>query len=130
MSEIVFSSWSGQVVDNRSGHIASATIPVPLGYDNEAIAAFISWDGVVIADPNINIVALANAYMQEAAQLACGECNMGYKGMSVISETLARMAGGQGKVETSHFLRNWRMVSKRTPPAIIALTLSLRCSMH
>jgi formate dehydrogenase beta subunit len=56
-----------------------------------------SWDGLVISDRNVNVVALASAYMNEAARLACGECSMGYKGTHVISETLARIAGGQGQ---------------------------------
>jgi formate dehydrogenase beta subunit len=102
MSDIVFSSWGGQIVDNRSGQsIAASTadIKVPLSYANNEVAAFMSWDGLVISDKNVSVVALANAYMREAAKLACGECSMGYKGLSVISDALLRITAGQGKPE-------------------------------
>ena len=102
MSEVVFSSWGGAVVDNRSGQASSATdIKVPLAFAGKDVAA---WDGLVVTDKNVNVVSLANAYMAEAAKLACGECSMGYKGTHVISEMLARIAGGQGKAEDIDFL--------------------------
>jgi formate dehydrogenase beta subunit len=107
MSDIVFSSWGGQVVDNRSGQSVAATaadIKLPLNYGSQHIAAFMSWDGLVITDKNVSVVALASAYMREAAKLACGECSMGYKGTAIISETLSRIAGGQGKPEDVELL--------------------------
>ena len=72
MSDIVFSSWGGQVVDNRSGQSvtsAVADIKLPLKYADNEVAAFVSWDGLVITDKNVNVVALASAYMREAAKL-------------------------------------------------------------
>ena len=97
MNDFAFSSWGGTVVDNRSGQATQATVNLPLSYDNQAITAFISWDGLVLADSGVNVAALADAYMREAAQLACGECNMGYKGMAVVSDTLGNITGGMGK---------------------------------
>jgi formate dehydrogenase beta subunit len=105
MSELVFSSWGGAVVDNRSGQAAPAAgIKVPLAFADKEVAAFMSWDGLVIADKSVNVVALATAYMDEASKLACGECSMGYKGTHVISDTLSRIANGQGKSEDVDFL--------------------------
>jgi formate dehydrogenase beta subunit len=107
MSDIVFSSWGGKVVDNRSGQAVAASalgIKVPLDYDGNDIAAFISWDGLIVADSGVNVVALCNAYMMEAAKLACGECSVGYKGMAVVSDILFRIASGQGKSEDIELL--------------------------
>jgi formate dehydrogenase (NADP+) beta subunit len=89
MSEVAFSSWGGQT--------GTSVTQIPLNYDGHSVVAFISWDGLVIADPGVSVVALADAYMIEAAKLACGECSMGYKGMAVVSQTVSRIAGGQGK---------------------------------
>jgi formate dehydrogenase beta subunit len=107
MREILFSSWESQVIDNRSGQSAvsyATDVKVPLKYAENDVAAFMSWDGLIITDKNINVVALANAYMHEAAQLACGECSLGYKGTTIISEILARIAGGLGKAEDVELL--------------------------
>lgn len=105
MSELIFSSWGGIVVDNRSGQPAPATdIKVPLVVSGKDVAAFMSWDGLVITDKNVSVVALVNAYMDEASKLACGECSIGYKGTHVISETLSRIANAQGKPEDIDFL--------------------------
>ncbi len=105
MSELVFSSWGGTVVDNRSGQTSQAAdIKVPLAVAGKEVAAFMSWDGLVITDNNVSVVALANAYMAEASKLACGECSMGYKGTHMISETLSRITSGAGKPEDIDFL--------------------------
>ncbi|MCL2615543.1 MAG: hypothetical protein FWD30_01950 [Dehalococcoidia bacterium] len=45
MSSVVFSSWEGQVVDNRSGQSAASAasdVKVPLKYGDSDVAAFIS----------------------------------------------------------------------------------------
>ena len=100
MSSVVFSSWEGQVVDNRSGqHAASAAsdIKVPLKYGDSDVAAFISWDGLVLADKKVSVVALVKAYIAEAAKLACGECSMGYRGLAVLADILGRICGGKGQ---------------------------------
>lgn len=100
MSDVVFSSWGRQVIDNRSGKgaaPAAADIKVPLTYAGGDISAFMSWDGMVVADKKVNVVALTRAYICESAKLACGECSMGYKGLSVLCDILCRIAGGKGQ---------------------------------
>ena len=98
MSEVLFSSWGGQVVDNRSGQSVVVDVKVPLKYANDDVAAFISRDGLVVTDKKVNVVALVRAYVDEAAKLACGECNLGYKGLSVLSNILGRITDGKGQV--------------------------------
>jgi len=97
MSEVLFSSWGGQVVDNRSGQSVVVDIKVPLKYANDDVVAFISRDGLVVTDKKVNVVALVRAYVDEAAKLACGECNLGYKGLSVLSDILGRITDGKGQ---------------------------------
>ncbi len=92
MSQTTFSSWGG-LISKDTG----AAVDVPQNYDGKEVAAFISWDGLVISDPSVNIVALADAYLREAAPLACGECNMGHSGMQVLSNLLSGITAGQGK---------------------------------
>ncbi|MCL2141072.1 MAG: FAD-dependent oxidoreductase [Dehalococcoidia bacterium] len=108
MSEVVFSSWGGQIVDNRNGQsTVDCDVQVPLKCGSNVIDAFMSWDGLVINDKNINVVALARAYIKEAAKLACGECSMGYSGFQLISGLLQRITEGhghEGDVELLHEL--------------------------
>ena len=104
MSEVLFSSWGGQVVDNRSGQGAAVDIRVPLKYADDDVAAFISRDGLVVTDKKVNVVALVRAYVDEAAKLACGECNLGYKGLSVLSDILGRIADGRGEAGDAELL--------------------------
>ncbi|MCL2707163.1 MAG: FAD-dependent oxidoreductase [Dehalococcoidia bacterium] len=100
MSELVFSSWGGQVIDNRSGKEATSAgveLSVPFKHADNNVAAFISWDGLMVADKKTNVVALVRAYMDESAKLACGECSVGYNGLTVLSDILCRIAGGRGQ---------------------------------
>jgi len=66
MTDILFSSWGGVVTDNR-GKPEGERQPVsllnlPLELDKEKkIKAFIGWDGIVIRDPEANMVDLIRA---------------------------------------------------------------------
>ncbi|MCL2615544.1 MAG: FAD-dependent oxidoreductase [Dehalococcoidia bacterium] len=51
----------------------------------------------MLADKKVSAVALVKAYIEEAAKLACGECNMGYRGLAVLADILARICGGKGQ---------------------------------
>jgi formate dehydrogenase beta subunit len=104
MTDILFSSWGGAVVDNR-GKSESERQPVsnlnlPLEFDKEKkVKAFIGWDGIALRDPEVNIIDLIRAYMEAVQKESCGKCTPCRVGTRIMSSILNRIAGGQGKAE-------------------------------
>jgi formate dehydrogenase beta subunit len=108
MSQAIFSSWNDKVLDARhdiTKPITASDIGLSLSYEHHEVKAFISWNGLIIADETINVVALVNAYMQEVTRLACGECTMGYQGTRLIAEILQRLVKGNGQEEDLKMLQ-------------------------
>jgi len=104
MTEILFSSWGGVVIDNRGKSEAErkpvSTINLPLEFDKERkIKAFIGWDGIVIRDPEANIIDLIRAYLEAVQNESCGKCTPCRVGTRIMATIMNRIADGQGKPE-------------------------------
>ena len=104
MTDILFSSWGGVVTDNRGKPEAerqpAAALNLPLEFDKETkIKAFIGWDGIVIRDPEVNIVDLIRAYLEAVQNESCGKCTPCRVGTRVMATIVNRIADGQGQVE-------------------------------
>jgi len=102
MTDILFSSWGGVVIDNRGKpEVERQPVPVlnlPLELDKEKkIKAFIGWDGIVIRDPEVNMVDLIRAYLEAVQEESCGKCTPCRVGTRIMATILNRMADGQGK---------------------------------
>ena len=100
MSKVVFSSWAGKIVDNRgleTGKYATVeNLELPLQYNGHQVRAFMSWNGLVVADDKVNVVDMAHSYLKEVQKLSCGECTVGYLGIKVMLDTLTRILSGEG----------------------------------
>jgi len=109
MSKVVFSSWTGEVIDNRGLHpdeYASAEdMKLPLQYNGHPVRAFMSWNGLVVADDKVDIVDMAHSYLKEVQELSCGECTVGYLGIKIMLDILAGIANGKGTEEDIALLR-------------------------
>jgi formate dehydrogenase beta subunit len=104
MTDILFSSWGGVVTDNRGKSEAErrpvSTLNLPLEFDKERkIRAFIGWDGIVIRDPEVNMVDLIRAYVEAVQKESCGKCTPCRVGTRIMTTVLNRIADGQGKAE-------------------------------
>jgi formate dehydrogenase beta subunit len=104
MTDILFSSWGGVVTDNRGKPEAErqpvSTLNLPLEFDREKkIKAFIGWDGIVIRDPEVNIVDLIRAYLEAVQKESCGKCTPCRVGTRIMATIMNRIADGQGKNE-------------------------------
>jgi formate dehydrogenase beta subunit len=110
MTDILFSSWGGVVTDNRgksdSERQPVTSINLPQEFDKERkIKAFIGWDGIVIRDPEANIIDLIRAYLEAVQNESCGKCTPCRVGTRIMATIMNRIADGQGKVENLEQLK-------------------------
>jgi formate dehydrogenase beta subunit len=101
MGDIVFSSWRGQIIDNRGKPQEQFEevpgLSLPLDCDGEGrIKAFMGWDGLTIRDLDVSIVDMCRAYMEAVQKESCGKCIPCRVGTRVILTTLRRIADGHG----------------------------------
>lgn len=102
LSQVVFSSWGREVVDNRRGgeaDLASINIKLPEKFrDQGKISAFMGWDGIILLDRDVDIVAMAAEYMERVQEkYCCAKCTPGKRGTRVLQDTLAKIVSGQGE---------------------------------
>jgi len=102
LSQVVFSSWGREIVDNRQGGIGEVDVvnkKLPVTYDGvRPMAAFMGWDGVIVADPKVDIVAMAAEYARRVQEdYCCAKCTPGKRGTRVLQDALARIVSGMGE---------------------------------
>ncbi len=110
MNKVIFSSWAGKIVDNRGldaeKYSNVENLEFPLQYNGHQVRAFMSWNGLVVADEGVNIVDMVCAYLQEVQKISCGECTVGYVGIKVMTDIVDRILGGEG-TEKDFDLLKW-----------------------
>jgi formate dehydrogenase beta subunit len=97
MNAASFSSWNGKIVDNRKGKAARSVdikFPAQLGLDN--VSAVMGWNGLVVMDPDADIISLTMNYLKEARKLSCGECSVCRIGIDRLLDIFGKMAEGDG----------------------------------
>ena len=102
MSQVVFSSWGRNIVDNRgAGEPKEAAFKLPVAFDgNRPLAAFMGWDGIIVYDKNVDVPAMAAEYMQRVQNLyCCGKCTPGKKGTKVLTDLLRSVMEGKASAE-------------------------------
>lgn len=111
MSQVAFSSWGRQVIDNRKGGDAEVDVAkkkFPVTFDGEKqISAFMGWDGLILNDPNVDVVAMAAEYAKRVQEdFCCAKCSPGKKGTRVMQDTLARIVSGEGEESDLETIEN------------------------
>lgn len=108
MNRVVFSSWGGNIVDNRRkavGYTSVENLEFPLEHNSHRVRAFISWRGLVVIDGKINVADMTYAYLKEVQKLSCGECSVGYLGVKVMLDTIGQILNGEGTPDDIDRLR-------------------------
>ncbi len=111
MSKVIFSTWRGELIDNRNkpeSEWVESSFTFPLEYDtNKPSRAFIGWDGVAIFDENIDAVKLATEYAATYQKYseACGRCAPGRWGGRILFDLLDKIARGEGSFEDIEHLQ-------------------------
>lgn len=100
MSGIVFSSWQGEVIDNRgkpeSEYAAPQRLTLPETFGGEEkIKAFMGWDGIALYELDVDIVHMCTQYIEAVQKESCGRCLPCRVGSRVILDILNRLCDGQ-----------------------------------
>ncbi len=97
MNTVTFSSWNGKILDNRKGAGANAVEPgLPTQVGGKNVTALMGWNGMVVTDPQADILSLTMAYIREARKLSCGECTVCMIGLDKVLAIMEGMAAGKG----------------------------------
>ncbi len=104
MEDIVFSSWQGEVVDNRTAGEGErkqpANVKLPPEFQpGERIRAFLGWDGIILRDADADIVGMCAGYAEAVQQESCGKCFPCRVGSRIVSDLFAKIASGRGRHE-------------------------------
>ncbi len=100
MTQVVFSSWGGKIIDNRKGEpLQESLFRLPTTFDGERpIAAFMGWDGIILHNPDVDIPLMTAEYMKRVqTSYCCGKCTPGKKGTRVLMDLFAGIIEGRGK---------------------------------
>ncbi len=102
MSEVVFSTWQDEFIDNRgksSDEWGQSAFKLPEDYTADRRSkAFIGWDGVAIFQEDIDAIRLATEYaaQYQVYSEACGRCAPGRWGGRILFDLLDKIARGEG----------------------------------
>ena len=129
MSQILFSTWQGELIDNRNTpkeEWAETGFKLPLEYDSDTPSrAFIGWDGVAIFDENIDAVKLATEYAAQYQEYseACGRCAPGRWGGRILFDLLDKIARGEGSFDDIEHLQEISKTMMQTSKCEIGRTV-------
>lgn len=100
MAKVLFSSWNNEIIDERKKDPAESTGPtglkLPAELEGAPLKAFIGWAGLVVADPQVNIVEALHRYFRAVQQESCGRCVPCRVGTRVIADQLEKLIRGEG----------------------------------
>jgi len=102
MTDILFSSWGDQTIDNRESSQATTgadpQITMPEQFKQDAsLKAFIGWDGIVLRSSDVDIVDMCRAYMEAVRDQSCGKCIPCQTGTKTMAAILDRICRGGGE---------------------------------
>ena len=127
MKDILFSSWEGQVVDNRDGSKMDSKVNKEIKWpekldETEPIKAFMGWDGFVLRSEEVQVVDLCRAYMEAVQNQSCGKCIPCQTGTTVMAKTLETICNGQGRQSDIDYLKDIAETVHRTAKCGIGKT--------
>lgn len=102
MNQIIFSSWGGEVIDNREkdfqAFLPVSHIELPEDFKKDTkIKALIGWYGIVLRSVDVDILDLCRAYMMAVHEHSCGKCIPCPTGTGLMADILEKMCKGQGR---------------------------------
>ena len=129
MSKVFFSSWRGEIVDNRNKAAeewAESSFKFPAEYDaSRPSNAFIGWEGFVLFSEDVDVVRLATEYaaQYQVYSEACGRCAPGRWGGRILYDLLDKIARGEGEMADVDHLKEISNSMKMTSKCEIGKTV-------
>jgi len=113
MTDIVFSSWGGELIDTRGNQtrnqvsIKDADLPEYFKQD-EKIKALMGWKGIILRSPEVDIIDFCRAYFEAVLEHSktCDKCNYCKTGWEEMLEVLQDIATGEATEEDLEFLQS------------------------
>ncbi|MFO7952377.1 MAG: FAD-dependent oxidoreductase [Bacillota bacterium] len=109
MSKVFFSSWNRKLNDERNKNLEERMdlqdLEVPSQLAGQNLKAFIGWAGMIIVDPQVDIVEALKEYYQNMQNESCGRCIPCRAGSKVIADRLEKLISGKGSKEDLTFLK-------------------------
>jgi len=104
MTNIIFSSWRQELIDNRKvaqqDRKQPGKLQLPAEFlPGEQIKAFMGWDGIILQDEDVNIVDMCAKYTEAVQQESCGKCFPCRVGTRIVGDWLSKIASGNGRKE-------------------------------
>jgi formate dehydrogenase beta subunit len=113
MTDIIFSSWGGEIIENRGNETQNAApikdLDLPEYFkQDEKIKALMGWKGIVLRSPEVDIIDLCRAYFEAvlAHSKTCDKCNYCKTGWEEMLEVFADIANGEATEEDLEFLQS------------------------
>ena len=129
MSKIYFSSWQGELIDNREVNEtewAESSFKFPIDYNIDVKSkAFIGWNGFVLFDKDVDVVKLASeyAYQYQKYSEACGRCAPGRWGGRILFDLMDKIARGEGEFSDLDHLKEIAETMAKTSKCEIGKTV-------
>ncbi len=129
MSKVLFSTWQGEFIDNRTlpkDEWKESSFKVPANYESDKKSKiFIGWNGLVLFDDEVDVVKAACEY---AAQYqlyseACGRCAPGRWGGRILYDTFDKIARGEGTQDDVNHLKEISDTMMKTSKCEIGRTV-------
>ena len=127
MNDLLFSSWGGQVVDNRGKDVQAfkpaEQAPLPEYFKaDQKIKALIGWYGIALRAIDVNVVDLCREYMLSIHKASCGKCVPCRTGTGIMAGTLKRICDGGGQPQDLDRLRMLARTVRATAKCSIGQT--------
>jgi len=111
MKDILFSTWGGQIVDNRGkdpeDYESVDNVELPEYFkQNEKIKALIGWYGMIIRSSDVDIIDFCRGYLTALHDYSkdCGKCNYCKTGFEEMLEVIQDITDGNATEEDMEFL--------------------------
>jgi formate dehydrogenase beta subunit len=113
MTDIIFSSWGGEIIENRGDEtqnqasIQDLDLPEYFKQD-EKIKALMGWKGIVLRSPEVDIIDLCRAYFEAVLEHSktCDKCNYCKTGWEEMLEVFEDIANGEATEEDLEFMQS------------------------
>ena len=113
MNDILFSSWKGEIMDNRGkepqnyASINQVDLPEYFKQD-EKIKALMGWNGFILRSPEVDIIDLCRTYFEAVLDHSktCDKCNYCKTGWEEMIEVFQDIATGEATEEDLEFLQS------------------------